>query len=101
MKLRSASLYLLTICLFALPALAQNDLYDDSPTNGTTDAWTINFGFAVSDTFNLTSNSTENGLNFAVWLVPGDVLESVGVLISSEEFGGTTYFDQQLNLMRT
>jgi hypothetical protein len=38
MKLRTASPYLLTICLFALSALAHNDLYDDGPTNGTTDA---------------------------------------------------------------
>jgi hypothetical protein len=97
MKLRTASFYLLTVCLFTLPALAQNDLYDNGPTNGSIDGWTINFGFAVSDTFNLTSNSTVNGVNFAAWLIPGDVLESVNIAITSREFGGTIYFDQQVN----
>ncbi len=101
MKLRAASLYLLAICLFSLPALAQNDLYDNGPTNGTIDGWTINFGFAVSDTFNLTSNSTVNGVNFAGWVFPGDVVESVEVDITSSEFGGTTYFDQQINLTQS
>lgn len=101
MKLRAASVYLLAICLFALPALAQNDLYDNGPTNGTNDAWTLNFGFAVSNTFTLSSNSTVNGLNFAAWLSPGDVLESIEISISSGEFGGTTYFDQQINLTQS
>ncbi len=101
MKLCAASLYLLATCLFALPALAQNDLYDNGPTNGTNDAWTLNFGFAVSNTFTLSSNSTVNGLNFAAWLSPGDVLDSIEISISSEEFGGTTYFDQQINLTQS
>jgi PEP-CTERM motif len=101
MKLRTASFYLLTVCLFTLPALAQNDLYDNGPTNGSIDGWTINFGFAVSDTFNLTSNSTVNGVNFAAWLIPGDVLESVNIAITSREFGGTIYFDQQVNFTQS
>ena len=101
MKLRTASLCLLTLCVFALPALAQNDLYDNGPTNGTVDGWTINFGFAVSDSFNLTSNSTVNGLNIAAWLFPGDVMESAEVSLTSNELGGTTYFDQQVNFTQS
>jgi hypothetical protein len=101
MKLRTASLYLLTICIFALPAITQNDLYDNGPINGTIDAWTINFGFAISDTFSLTSNSTVNGLNFGAWLAPGDILESTEVTITSDEDGGTTYFDQQVNFTQS
>ncbi len=100
MRLRTASLCLL-ICLFALPALAQNDLYDNGPTNGTTDAWTINFGFVVADSFNLTSNSTVNGLNFTAWLSPGDVMESAEIWISSDALGGTTYFDEQVNFTQS
>ncbi len=101
MKLRTASLCLLTLCVFALPALAQNDLYDNGPTNGTNDAWTINFGFAITDSFNLTSNSTVNGLNFAVWLSPGDVMQSAEVWITSEPYGGTMYFDQQVSFTQS
>jgi len=38
-----------------------------------------------------------NGLVFGGWVFPGDVIESVEVSITSSEFGGTTYFDQQVN----
>jgi len=100
MKLRTASLYLLTICLFALPAVAQNDIYDNGPSNGTNDGWTINFGFAVSNTFTLSSNSTLNGLNFTAWVFPGDVLQSVEIDITSDEFGGTHILISRLTSRR-
>lgn len=96
MKSLICCLCLLLICL-ALPAAAQNDLYDNGPTDGFTIGWTINFGLAVSDTFTLANNSTVNGLTFAAWLFPGDVLQTVEVSITSSEFGGTTYFDQTVN----
>jgi hypothetical protein len=102
MKLRTASLYLHTICIFALPAVAQSDLYDNGAINGTIDAWTINEGFTVSDTFSLASNSTLNGLSFGAWLEPdGDSLVSAEVSITSEEFGGTTFFDQSVNFTQS
>ena len=101
MKLRTASLCLLTICIFALPAIAQTDLYDNGPINGTNNAWTINFGFAVSDTFTLASASTVTGLSFGAWVEPGDVLQSAEVTITSNEFGGTMYFDQQVNFTQS
>src|SRR4029079_4809561 len=31
--------------------LDSGEIYDDGPINGTVDAWTINFGFVVSDSF--------------------------------------------------
>jgi hypothetical protein len=94
-------LLLLAFCLATIPAIAQTDLYDNGPTNGTVDAWTINFGFDVHDSFTLASNSTVNGLNFAAWLSPGDVLESAEVSITQYALGGTTYFDQQVNFTQT
>ncbi len=98
MKLRIASLAIVLVALVAIPALAQNDIYDNGPTNGTVDAWTINFGFIVSDTFTIgEGGNTVNGLNFAAWLFPGDILESAEVSITSSEFGGTTYFDGNVN----
>ena len=51
MKMRIASLSLLALCLAVVPAVAQTVVYDNGPINGNTDAWTINFGFIVSDTF--------------------------------------------------
>ena len=50
MKLRTASLSLLALCLVALPAAAQT-LYSNGPIDGQDTGWTINFGFAVSDSF--------------------------------------------------
>jgi hypothetical protein len=82
----------------ALPVSAQT-LYDDGPINGHTDAWTINFGFVVNDSFTISSgSSTITGLSFGAWLSPGDVLQSTEVLLTSEPSGGTIYFDQQVNV---
>jgi PEP-CTERM motif len=91
------SITILCVAAFVLPASA-DVLYENGPINGSVDAWTINFGFVVSDTFTLTAPSTVNGVSFGAWLFPGDVLESVEVSFTSSEFGGTTYFDQVVNL---
>ncbi len=81
-----------------LPAAGQI-LYENGPINGETDAWTINEGFVVSNSFTIsTGNSTINGLSFGAWLFAGDTLESVEVSLTSEPYGGTTYFDRQVNL---
>src|ERR1019366_926776 len=89
LRMRIASLTLLCLALM-LPASAQA-LYEDGPVNGTQDAWTINFGYIVSNTFTLTSSATVNGFDFYVWEFPGDKLTSVDWSFTSEEFSGTTY----------
>jgi hypothetical protein len=85
----------------AIPSMAQDDIYDNGPTNGNIDAWTITAGFATSDSFTVGGPAAVNGLSFAAWLFPGDVLASADVLITSEEFGGTTYFDQTVNFVQS
>jgi len=80
----------------------QNEIYDNGPINGTTDAWTINFGFVVSDSFTVPANgSTFTGLTFGAWTFAGDVLQSVEISITSSEFGGTTYFDNVVNFTQS
>jgi len=83
------------VCLLILasvPALA-DVLYENGPINGETDAWTINFGFALANSFTIsTVNSTLNGVAFGAWLSPGDVLESAEVTLSTESLGGGTIF---------
>jgi hypothetical protein len=88
MKAHLSSLtMILCLALAALPAWAD---YDNGPINGTTDAWTINFGYIVSDTFVPDAGSV-TGLMFGVWEYPGDVLTSVDWSITSQENGGTLY----------
>jgi PEP-CTERM motif len=94
LKLRTASLTILCLALAAIPAIAQ---YDNGPINGTTDAWTINFGYVVSDTFVCCKTDdgggggTVTGFMFGVWELPGDVMSSVQWSITSGENSGTTY----------
>ena len=90
MPRRIASLLVLCLVLAVMPALGQV-LYEDGPVNGTTDAWTINFGYIVSNTFTLTSSATVTGFDIYTWLFPGDVLLTVDYFMTSQEFGGTTY----------
>ncbi len=92
-----ASLLLLTLSLCSLPAAAQV-IYDNGPINGQDIAWTIDFGYAVSDSFTVGSGgATINGLSFGFWEFGQVNLDSVEVAITSSEFGGTTYFDNNVN----
>jgi hypothetical protein len=111
-QIRIATLSLLALvclALAAVPASAQQmNLYDNGPANGNVNAWTINSGYSVSDSFALTSGSGNdsqvNGagplaarvgtelenVSFSAWVSPGDTLTSVGVQI------GTSAFDNSL-----
>jgi len=86
-KTRSTRLAILCLTLAATPALAQV-LYDNGPLNGTINAWVFNFGFTVSDTFTLASDSTAGGFEFVAWEFPGDVLQSVDWSITTQENAG-------------
>ena len=75
--------------------LDSSDIYDNGPINGNTDAWTINFGFIVSDSFTIANDQTPiTGMSFGAWLFSGDTLTSVELSITSGENSGTSYFDQ-------
>ena len=52
-------------------------LYTNGPINGTINAWTINFGFEVEDSFTLSTTATVTGIIFGGWTDPGDVITSV------------------------
>jgi len=100
MKLQAAALSLLALCLAlaSVSAKAQT-VYSNGPINGNVDAFTINFGFITSDTFNVSNNPTViSGLSFGAWLFPGDTLTSVELSISSQENGGLFYFDDTVNV---
>ena len=84
--MRIASLTILCLALAAVPALAQ-EFYENGPINGTTDAWTINFGYIVSDTFTVTPNATMDGFEFGVWEFPGDTMTTVDWTVTTTENG--------------
>ena len=87
--MRIASLTILCLALAAVPAFAD---YSNGAINGTTDAWTINFGYIVSDTFVTGASDTAvTGFMFGTWEFPGDTLSSVDWSITSAENGGTVY----------
>ena len=102
MKIRVSfiSLILLCLTLSAVPTLAQT-VYDNGPANGNTDAWTVNFGFVVSDTLSCCREpggpGTITGFSFNAWLLPGDNLTSAELSITSAEDGGTSFFDSTVN----
>ena len=45
-------------------------LYSNGPLDGTHDAWTINYGYVVSNSFTLGSASTVGGFDFYTWGYP-------------------------------
>ena len=96
--MRNASLSLLAACwmLTSVPVIAQV-LYSNGEIDRQTSAWNISQGLVVSDTFNLSANSSVTGFTFEAWLYPGSTLQSAEVSITSAENGGTSYFDQTLN----
>ncbi len=82
--------------------LDSNDIYDNGPINGNTDAWTINFGFIVSDSFTIGANgATVTGMSFGAWLFTGDTLTSAELSITSGEGGGTSYYDQTVSFTQS
>jgi hypothetical protein len=97
LKTRAASflsLLLLSLVLILVPASAQV-IYDNGPVNGTVDAWTINFGYVVSDTLvcckvDSPGGDVMTGFDFWAWESPGDTALTVDWSVTSAEFGGTT-----------
>ncbi len=92
MRMRITALSLVTICCLLLavaPAMADT-LYSNGPYNGTTDAWTINFGFSVSDSFTTPpgSSASTTCTSFTGMPSTSDLLTTVDMQIGYTSFGG-------------
>ncbi len=110
MKTRAVSLSLLASLCLLLPASAvagDFNLYDNGPISGQTEAWIINYGYVVSDSFTLSpSVTTVSGFAFGAWEFPGDTLSSVqwslttaangGMVIASGTASGSSLIDKFL-----
>jgi uncharacterized repeat protein (TIGR03803 family) len=73
-------------------------IYENGPVNGTTDAWTINFGYVVSDSF---TGATVTGFDIWVWEYPGDSVTSVDWSITSGPNSGTVYGSGTVRVLDT
>jgi hypothetical protein len=91
MKMQIISLTVVAVAcvmLGATPAAA-GTLYSNGPFNGDYDAWTINSGYSVSDSFLVANNSSIQGLQFVYWIFPdGEKLTTVDMQIGTSSFGG-------------
>src|ERR1035438_2675191 len=81
-KIRIASLTILCLALASVPAWAGSWTYENGPINGNVDAWTINFGFTVSDSY-LAAGTSVNGFEFGVRELPGTVVNGVDWILST------------------
>jgi hypothetical protein len=93
MKIRLASLLLLAFCLALATESHAGVLYQNGPINGicdiqncTVDAWAINNGFSISDSFTVGGSSTITGANFAFWMSPGDTVTSLDWAVGTVQF---------------
>jgi len=99
--MKSFALLIAVATLLAVPAGAQI-FYENGPINGNVDAWTINFGFVVADSFTISAGTTTiTGMSFGAWLEPGDTLQSAEVQITSQQLGGNIYFQGQVSFTQS
>jgi hypothetical protein len=74
----------------AVPASADSVLYDNTaPGTANTNAYAINNGSDVTDSFTLSSPSIITSVTFDVWLRPGDSLSNVDWSIGPDAFSGS------------
>ena len=90
---------LLFVCGFALMGIllvspasasmcdgADNVYCNGAGINGQVDAWSINFGSLVSNSFTVGSGPI-GGVDFGVWLLPGDAVTSIDWYLGTSAFG--------------
>jgi hypothetical protein len=73
------SVFVVTAAAAALLAgsAGASTIYDNGPINGTITGWTLNFGFAVADSFTVSSTTSAWDMSFGTWNFPGESLQSV------------------------
>ena len=94
MKTRAISLSLLaSLCLLLSASAVAGDinLYDNGPINGGVEAWIINYGYVVSDSFTISpyGHTIVQDFAFGAWEYPGDTLSSVQWSFTTAANGGT------------
>ena len=89
--MKKLTVALFVVCLLALagPAWA-GVVFDNYPINSTIQAFAINFGYSVSDSFTTDPGGhTVTGVNFGSWNVSGDDITAVDWMIGTTPFSST------------
>jgi hypothetical protein len=86
MKTITVTVSLSLILVLSGGAAKAGTLYSNGAVNGTIDAYAINFGDAVSDSFTLSQTATVYGVQFGLWAFPGDTLGTVDWSIGTSQF---------------
>jgi hypothetical protein len=92
--------------LAVVPASADTTLYNNTgPTSNGGDttygAFTLDYGYVVTDSFTLSQSSTVTSANFLIWVISGDTLSSVDWSIGTSAYGGTPATATTLSLGQT
>ena len=90
--MKKFAFFLCLLCLTAISARADTQVYTNGPANGNAVGFTINYGWAVEDSFTLSSTTTLSSVDFTGWAIPGDTLETVDWGIEATPGG---YVDQK------
>ena len=80
----------LTLAVVPSKAVSIGTLYSNGPSSPTdSNAWEINFGSSVTNSFWVPPNSSITSLTFQVWVNPGVTLTSVDAQFGTTAFGGS------------
>jgi hypothetical protein len=82
------AIVVVTGVLITAPAAQAAVVYDNGPVNGTVNAWTINYGYVVANSFALSDSWVLTGANFGLWNLPGDVTATIDWSIVEDPTAG-------------
>jgi hypothetical protein len=93
MKLKHTFITILGVCLGALVSGTTHAalVYDNGPINGTINAWRVDSGFSVSDSFTVSSQTSLTSAQIGLWVTPG------AIPISVQWSFGTTAFASDIS----
>jgi PEP-CTERM motif len=73
----------IAVSALASTAAQATQLYTNGPINGELDAMSINFGFATSNSFTLSTTAVVTGVDFGAWVFPGNNMSTVDWAITT------------------
>jgi len=73
------------LLLAAIPASADSILVDNGAIDGNTNAYSINYGYSVSNSFDLSTTQMITGLVFGSWLLSTDLPQTIDWQITAND----------------